>query len=50
VKTLLDHGADPAAIDPEFRATPLQWAEFLHRQAVVDLLAQRSAAARGEPT
>jgi hypothetical protein len=50
VKTLLDHGADPAAIDPEFRATPLQWAEFLHRQAVVDLLAQRSTAARGEPT
>jgi uncharacterized damage-inducible protein DinB len=41
VKTLLDHGADPAATDPDFSATPLQWAEFLHRQPVVDFLAQR---------
>ncbi len=50
VKTLLDHGADPAATDPEFGATPLQWAEFLHREAVVDFLAERSAAPRGEPS
>ena len=42
VKTLLDHGADPAATDPEFHATPLQWAEFLHHQDVVDLLANRA--------
>ena len=41
VETLLDHGADPAATDPEFKATPLQWAEFLHRQTVVDFLANR---------
>lgn len=41
VKTLLDHGADPAATDPDFRATPLQWAAFLHREDVVDLLAGR---------
>jgi ankyrin repeat protein len=41
VKTLLDHGADPAATDPEFGATPLQWAEFLHRAGVVDFLAER---------
>ena len=42
VKLLLDHGADPAATDPEFHATPLQWAEFLHHQDVVDFLANRA--------
>jgi len=41
VKALLDHGADLAAIDPEFGATPLQWAKFFRRQGVVDLLRQR---------
>ena len=45
VKTLLDHGADPAATDPEFHATPLQWAEFLHRAAVAEYLDER---AKGE--
>jgi hypothetical protein len=39
VKTLLDHGADPTSKDPEFRATPLQWAEFLHRERVAAFLA-----------
>lgn len=34
VKALLDHGADPSATDPEFHATPLQWAQFLHHPAV----------------
>jgi hypothetical protein len=43
VRVLLDHGADPAATDPEFRATPLQWARFLHQPAVVDLLAPYEA-------
>jgi len=38
VKVLLAHGADPAVKDPEFHATPLQWAEFLHYPAVVDHL------------
>jgi ankyrin repeat protein len=38
VKLLLDHGADPKAKDPEFRATPLQWAEFLRHPAVVEHL------------
>jgi hypothetical protein len=38
VQVLLDHGADPTATDPDFRATPQQWAEFLHRDAVADLL------------
>jgi len=41
VKTLLDHGADPNATDPEFHATPRQWAEFLRRSAVVELLGDR---------
>jgi hypothetical protein len=40
VRTLLDHGADPAATDPEFKATPLQWARFLHHPKVVDLLSE----------
>jgi hypothetical protein len=40
VRTLLDHGADPAATDPEFKATPLQWARFLHHPQVVELLSE----------
>ena len=43
VKLLLEHGADPAARDPEFHATPLQWAEFLHHPAVVEHLAEHTA-------
>jgi DinB superfamily/Ankyrin repeats (3 copies) len=39
VRVLLDHGADPTATDPEFHATPQQWAEFLHHPAVVEHLA-----------
>jgi hypothetical protein len=39
VQTLLDHGADPAATDPDFRATPRQWAEFLHHAEVAAFLA-----------
>jgi hypothetical protein len=38
VKTLLAHGADPAVRDPEFKATPLQWAEFLQHTEVADYL------------
>jgi hypothetical protein len=38
VRALLGHGADPAVRDPEFHATPLQWAEFLHHPDVVALL------------
>jgi hypothetical protein len=40
VRALLEHGADPTATDPEFRATPLQWARFLHHRKVVDLLTE----------
>ena len=40
VQLLLDHGADPSAIDPQFHATPRQWAEFLRHPAVVALLAE----------
>jgi len=42
VKTLLEHGADPAATDPEFHATPLQWAEFLRRPLVAEYLIERA--------
>jgi hypothetical protein len=41
VKTLLDHGADLAATDPQFHATPLQWAEFLQHADVASYLASR---------
>ena len=44
VKTLLDHGADPAATDPEFHATPRQWAEFLHHPPVAEYLREYAAA------
>jgi uncharacterized damage-inducible protein DinB len=43
VKALLDRGADPTAKDPEFHATPLQWAEFLRRPAVVAHLVELPA-------
>jgi uncharacterized damage-inducible protein DinB len=42
VRALLDHGADPTATDPTFRATPLQWAQFLHHENVVDFLTNRT--------
>ncbi len=40
VKTLLDHGADPTATDPQFHATPRQWAQFLHHAPVVEYLTE----------
>jgi hypothetical protein len=42
VKTLLDHGADPAATDPQYRATPAQWADFLRHPHVVAYLSQHA--------
>jgi hypothetical protein len=42
VKTLLDHGADPTATDPEFRATPARWAEFLQHPDVAAYLTERA--------
>jgi hypothetical protein len=38
VRTLLEHGADPTARDPEYHATPAQWAKFLHQPHVVGFL------------
>jgi hypothetical protein len=46
VPVLLDHGADPTVTDPEYRATPRQWAEFLGRPAMVEYL---DGLGRGEP-
>ena len=46
VRLLLDRGADPLAIDPIFHATPQQWAEFLRRKAVAELLAEHAASPR----
>ena len=42
VRLLLDHGADPTARDPQFHATPQQWADFLHRTEVVAVLSERT--------
>ena len=42
VRLLLDHGADPAALDPQFNATPQQWAEFLHRGDVIAVLEEHA--------
>jgi ankyrin repeat protein len=38
VSRLLDRGADPSARDPEYRATPRQWADFLGHPEVAGLL------------
>jgi hypothetical protein len=43
VKTLLDHGADPTSRDDVYKATPLQWAEFLHRDEVARFLRNLAA-------
>ena len=43
VRELLELGADPAAKDPQFHATPLQWAEFLNEPAAADLLREHAA-------
>ena len=42
IRELLDHGADPTAEDPDFHATPVQWADFMHKQAAADLLRERT--------
>jgi hypothetical protein len=41
VQVLLDHGDDPTIKDPEFRATPAQWAELLRHDTVAALLRER---------
>jgi hypothetical protein len=38
VEALLAHGADPSAVDPEYRATPRRWAEFLRHPEVAEYL------------
>ena len=45
VRLLLDRGADPNLTDPQFHARPLQWAEFLRRDDVAALLAERAGPA-----
>ncbi|MEJ7585274.1 MAG: DinB family protein [Acidimicrobiales bacterium] len=43
VRTLIEHGADIGARDPEFHATPLQWARFLEREVVAKWLESQTA-------
>jgi ankyrin repeat protein len=40
VQALLDRGANPAATDPTFGATPAQWARFFHQSEVAALLGE----------
>jgi ankyrin repeat protein len=47
MKVLLDHGADPNAIDPDYHATPAQWAQFLRHP---DVAAYLTAAAESRVT
>jgi len=44
VRALLDAGADATVVDPDFRATPRQWAEQFDRHDVAELLAAATAA------
>jgi uncharacterized damage-inducible protein DinB len=43
VKVLLGHGADPNAKDPEYHATPRQWADFLHHPKTAEFLKEHGA-------
>lgn len=43
LRTLVDHGADLSARDPDFGATPLAWARFMQREHVVAWLEERDA-------
>jgi len=47
VKALVELGADLNATDPDFNATPVQWAQYLNRGAVVAWISERSV---GTPT
>ncbi|HUF34126.1 MAG TPA: DinB family protein [Acidimicrobiales bacterium] len=47
VQALVELGADVDATDPDFNATPIQWAQFLNRSDVVEWL---SALGPGQPT
>jgi hypothetical protein len=47
VQLLLEHGADPSAKDPEFHATPLQWADYLRKPQVVEYLRSQSSDGAG---
>ena len=38
VQRLVHHGSDTTARDPEFGATPAEWAQFLHQFAVLEWL------------
>ena len=38
LRLLVEHGADLTAVDPEYGATPLGWAEFFDQPAAADYL------------
>ena len=44
VNFLLEHGADVAIRDPEFKATPLQWAKHFGRERIAEILGEHSEA------
>lgn len=43
LRKLVDHGADLATRDPDFDATPLTWARFVHRPDVIAWLEEQGA-------
>ena len=38
LRFLVEHGADLAAVDAEYHATPLGWAEFFEQKEAADYL------------
>ena len=44
VNFLLEHGADVAIRDPEFKATPLQWAKHFGCESIAEILQEHSEA------
>ena len=49
VKELVQLGADLDATDPDFNAAPLQWAQYLNRNAVVEWISSRTIASSTNP-
>ncbi|WP_328994874.1 DinB family protein [Kribbella sp. NBC_01245] len=50
LRLLVEHGADLAAEDPEFHATPLGWAQWSNQAAAADFLVNQVKLVGGAPT
>lgn len=47
VKLLIELGADPDELEPQYNKTPLGWAQHNHQQAVIDFLEPLTTASAG---